>query len=95
MLPISKFATIPMHDIPAHGRRSLKLMVWPRDCIPSEIRENIFSAGNLSQSESNTSLLNVLANIEEGKKLNASDMNPLDNSSHASLFMSNDQIRNS
>ena len=70
MLPISRHASIPISDMPK--KNALKLMVWPREMIPSEVREYIFTMSHGSDTESNTSILNVLANIEGNQKLTKS-----------------------
>ena len=53
-------------------KNALKLMVWPREMLPSEVRECIFTMSHGSDTESNTSILNVLANIEGNQKLTKS-----------------------
>ena len=60
-----------MSDVPK--KNALKLMVWPREVIPSEVRDYIFTVSNASNTESNTSILNVLANIEGKQRLTQSD----------------------
>jgi len=84
-----------MSDVPK--KNALKLMVWPREAVPSEVRDYIFTVSNAAHSESNTSILNVLANFESKQRLTQSDkaVPDYEQSNEASLFVENGRVRHS